>query len=190
MCEKCWADAYLRCLKDPEKSQTEHYHDLLEERRMSPCGGRVKSLPEIVADNNRAQAAYNTPNLNEAVTTASTLPQGYKERKDLPICTGVLDYFPLALAEVSRVSFVGNQQHNPGEPLHWAKEKSQDDEDAHIRHWMERYEIDGDGVYHAAKAAWRNLAFLQKLIEAKQHGMSYQQYNEYLKKVPGMVFDV
>ena len=36
-CEKCWSDAYLRHRFDPRKSQADHYHDLLEERRNNPC---------------------------------------------------------------------------------------------------------------------------------------------------------
>lgn len=36
-CERCWADAYLRMMAEPSKSQTEHYHDLLAERPR-PCG--------------------------------------------------------------------------------------------------------------------------------------------------------
>jgi len=36
-CEKCWGDAYMRHLNNPHKSQAEHYHDLLFERRDNPC---------------------------------------------------------------------------------------------------------------------------------------------------------
>jgi hypothetical protein len=36
-CEKCWNDAYARMLADPSKSQTEHYYDLLKERKDHPC---------------------------------------------------------------------------------------------------------------------------------------------------------
>ena len=36
-CEKCWSDAYLRALSDPSKDQTDHYFDLLEERKDNPC---------------------------------------------------------------------------------------------------------------------------------------------------------
>lgn len=114
-------------------------------------------------------------------TTVATLPADYTARKERPIATGVLDYFPDAIAEVAYVSFVGNQQHNPGEPLHWAKEKSQDEEDAAMRHFAERFSKDSDGAYHAAKAAWRTLAFLQKLIEAEKAGMTYAEYSAHLK---------
>jgi dATP/dGTP diphosphohydrolase len=88
-------------------------------------------------------------------------------RKEYPVGTGFLDYFPDAVLEVAHVSFVGNQQHNPGEPLRWAREKSTDEPDAMIRHFLERGKLDGDGVRHSAKMAWRALAILQKEIEAE-----------------------
>jgi hypothetical protein len=99
------------------------------------------------------------------------LPQEDKERKALPIFDGVLMYFPDAIAEVARVSKVGNDQHNPGEPLHWARNKSTDQDNTAIRHLMDAgmgNEIDTDGTWHRAKAAWRILAGLQLAIEAKR----------------------
>jgi hypothetical protein len=36
-CEKCWGDAHMRAMCHPSKSQAEHYHDLLEERKNKPC---------------------------------------------------------------------------------------------------------------------------------------------------------
>src|ERR1035437_9682442 len=58
-------------------------------------------------------------------------------RKAYPLVTGLFDYFPKALLEVSHVSYVGNDQHNPGHPLHWDRTKSQDDIDAFGRHFLE-----------------------------------------------------
>ena len=87
-------------------------------------------------------------------------------RKEYPVATGVLDYFPDAIMAVSRVSFIGNQQHNPGEPLHWDRSKSKDEADALLRHFIQRGTIDTDGILHSAKVAWRALALLQKEIEA------------------------
>lgn len=81
---------------------------------------------------------------------------------------GLLDYFPDACAEVAHVSFVANEQHNPGEPMHWAKEKSTDEADALMRHLVERGTLDDDGLRHSAKVAWRALALLQREIEAEQ----------------------
>jgi hypothetical protein len=93
-------------------------------------------------------------------------------RKATPICTGVLDYFPLALAAVARVSFRGNEKHNPGEPLHWARGKSTDQSDALIRHQIERGGIDPEtGELHEAAVAWRALAQLQ-IAEEKRLGIS------------------
>jgi len=78
---------------------------------------------------------------------------------------GLIDYFPNALAEVAHVSFVGNQQHNPGQELHWSRGKSDDHADCVIRHIIERGSIDDDGIRHSAKAAWRALAMLQIELE-------------------------
>lgn len=95
-----------------------------------------------------------------------SLPKDYKERKALPIGTGVLDYFPDALAEVAKASLAGNKQHLNGQPLHWDKSKSSDEFDACIRHLLERGTIDDDGVRHSGKAAWRALALCQREIDA------------------------
>ena len=67
-----------------------------------------------------------------------SLPTDTKERKKYPIGTGVLDYFPDAIAAVAYVSYVGNEQHNPGQPLHWDRSKSPDELDSMHRHLMER----------------------------------------------------
>lgn len=75
---------------------------------------------------------------------------------------GLLAYFPAALAEVARCSKVGNDQHNPGEPLHWARGKSTDHANKILRHLTEAGTIDTDGVPHSAKVAWRALALLQE----------------------------
>lgn len=91
-----------------------------------------------------------------------------KERKERPVFSGVVKYFPDALLEVAHVSFVGNEQHNPGQPLHWAKEKSTDEPDALMRHLIESGTRDTDGVRHSAKVAWRALALLQREIEAER----------------------
>lgn len=88
-----------------------------------------------------------------------------QERKAIPVATGVLDYFPLALLEVAKVSKIGNDQHNPGQPLHWSKGKSTDHADSLLRHLMERGTMDVDGARHTAKVAWRALALLQTELE-------------------------
>jgi hypothetical protein len=78
----------------------------------------------------------------------------------------VMAYFPDALLEVARVSAAGNEQHNPGAPLHWDRSKSTDEADALARHLLQAGELDTDGIRHSAKVAWRSLALLQKELEA------------------------
>lgn len=89
-----------------------------------------------------------------------------KERKERPVYSGVLRYFPDALLEVARCSYLGNEQHHPGQPLHWDRSKSTDEADALVRHLMDAGTLDTDGVRHTAKVAWRALALLQKELEA------------------------
>lgn len=96
----------------------------------------------------------------------------HKERKERPLARGVLDYFPDALLEVAHCSYVGNEQHNPGQPVHWAKEKSSDEADALLRHLIDRGTNDSDGVRHSAKVAWRALALLQREIDAERQDKS------------------
>jgi hypothetical protein len=88
-----------------------------------------------------------------------------QERKDTPIFSGVIRYFPLALAEVARCSKAGNDQHNPGSELHWDRSKSGDELDALTRHLMDAGKLDADGIRHSAKVAWRALANLEKELE-------------------------
>lgn len=86
-------------------------------------------------------------------------------RKALPIATGFVDYFPDAIVAVAKLSRIGNDQHNPGKPLHWDRSKSGDESDALMRHFLQRGTEDVDGVRHSAKVAWRAMALLQKEIE-------------------------
>lgn len=88
-----------------------------------------------------------------------------ENRKDMPVYSGVLKYFPDALLEISKVSRVGNDQHNPGKPLHWDRAKSGDEADALVRHLLRSGTLDTDGQRHTAKVAWRALALLQKELE-------------------------
>lgn len=86
-------------------------------------------------------------------------------RKERPIATGVIDYFPDALAEVALVSKAGNDQHGT---VGWDRSVSADEANTLIRHFVERGTIDTDGQRHSAKVAWRALAMLQKEIEASR----------------------
>ena len=104
------------------------------------------------------------------------MPTDAKARKAIPLATGCLDYFPDALAAVSRLSLKANEKHNPGKPLHWSREKSADHADCILRHMVERKQIDpetGEGFW--VHIAWRALAQAQLEEEARcaQSGTKY-----------------
>ena len=90
------------------------------------------------------------------------------DRKECPIFSGLIKYFPKALREVSHISYMGNEQHNKGEPLHWARDKSPNELDSMMRHlvdYADGQEFDEDGTRILAKVCWRGLAMLQKELE-------------------------
>ena len=92
-----------------------------------------------------------------------------KSRKDIPVFSGVLKYFPNALKEVAKCSKAGNDQHHPDKPLHWDMNKSTDEYDALTRHLIDHTinPMDDDGVLHLAKVAWRALAGLERHLTNK-----------------------
>lgn len=90
------------------------------------------------------------------------------ERKLYPMARGLLDYFPDALAEVAKVSYLGNQKHNPGEEMHHARGKSMDHADCIVRHLVGRGGFDGD-IRESAALAWRALALLQEELEQEMN---------------------
>ena len=91
----------------------------------------------------------------------------HQERKEMPVYTGVVKYFPNALKYVSKVSLAGNKQHHPTKPLHWDKRKSTDHLDALTRHLIDADKMDDDGLLHLGKVAWRALAALEDYLEKK-----------------------
>ena len=95
------------------------------------------------------------------------LPQDPKERKKWPVGTFLREYFPDAFCYLANLSWKANEQHNPGEPMHWARGKSTDQEDTMLRHFMEGGTVDTDGLLHSAKVAWRALATLQLELEER-----------------------
>lgn len=96
---------------------------------------------------------------------ATTLPTSASQRKGIPVYSGFLAYFPKAIAAVAKLSKIGNDQHNPGKPLHWDRSKSGDELDALARHLLDIAETDTDDTPHEVKVAWRAMANLQKSIE-------------------------
>lgn len=114
-----------------------------------------------------------------------TLPTKAADRKRVPIVTGLLDYFPRAAAAVAHCSFVGNEQHNPGEPLHWDRTKSTDHADCLGRHLLQRGTIDSDGIPHSVKVAWRALALAEvELEEAEDPTKEIRERERWVLKQP------
>ncbi len=140
-------------------------------RRKPKTAQRARSLKSRRAET----ALAPSPVANRPMQYVGRLIEGSSEhRKSYPVAEGLLDYFPDALAEVSNVSWVGNQKHNPGEPMHHARGKSADHANCIARHLMERggYDtvvIDGKElrIRHTAALAWRALALLQEELETE-----------------------
>ena len=109
---------------------------------------------------------YTRTHSARGLTWDTVLPTDATARKAVPLVRGCLDYFPAALAAVAEVSRRGNEQHNPGQPMHHARGKSSDHADCLVRHLVERGTLDADGLAHTAKVAWRALALLQEELEA------------------------
>jgi hypothetical protein len=85
--------------------------------------------------------------------------------------SGLIKYFPLALAEVAKLSAEGNRQHKIGDgkcPV-WDRSKSPDELDALVRHL-----VDEDWT----AVAWRALANLQKHLEATSPGIKASPSND------------
>jgi hypothetical protein len=101
-----------------------------------------------------------------------TLPTDSQSRKQIPLLSGCLRYFPAALSGVAALSQAGNDKHNPGEPLHHARGKSPDHGDALLRHLVDLHDHlaagrDKDALLEADAIAWRALALSQELHESQ-----------------------
>jgi hypothetical protein len=110
-----------------------------------------------------------------------TLPTDSHERKGYPLSRGLLEYFPAALAGVARVSYLGNEKHNPGEEMHHARGKSGDHADCIVRHLMDVNDLlahitrddltlcadqaEEAVLAEVSQLAWRALALSQELHE-------------------------
>lgn len=114
------------------------------------------------------KCAAGVSNATTPQSPAMSLPTGTAARKNIPMARGLLDYFPAALAAVAALSQAGNDKHNPGQDLHWARGKSMDHENKIIRHLMDAGTLDTDGTRHSAKVAWRALAMLQEELEREE----------------------
>lgn len=113
-----------------------------------------------------------------------TLPTDSAERKDVPLLSGFMNYFPAAMAWIARISLKGDRKHNPenkGPPFH-SRGKSADHGDCIVRHTMDIEDlkvklrrmsdmgmespfVQEVLLEEAAYRAWRACAELQELCE-------------------------
>ena len=99
--------------------------------------------------------------------TQRVLPDDAGVRGEFPLWDGLFAYFPAALCEVARWSRVGNEIHNPGERLHWAREKSQDHANKILRHLLDYDQVEENGFIEAVPLAWRAMALAQTELEKR-----------------------
>ena len=143
-----------------------HYDDMTEKQQWQyveglevtdNCGKPVKIQYEL--DGEITEIKVNEPEVVKPTDKAQL-------RKDTPVFSGVLKYFPNALKAVARASKAGNDQHHPDKPLHWDMSKSKDEYDAMIRHLLdhENGPVDDDNILHLTKVAWRALAGLERYL--------------------------
>lgn len=98
----------------------------------------------------------------------TALPLDSDKRKQFPMFSGLLAYFPAALAQVSNHSYIGNEKHNPGLPMQHARGRSGDHEDCVIRHLIDAKEHPAGSTQRIDElrgVAWRALALLQEECE-------------------------
>jgi hypothetical protein len=133
------------------------------------CAAVDKDRPLAGTDTADRTLAALLPPVPPPSATEPVLPTDSEVRKGIPVFSGVLNYFPLAIAAVARVSKRGNDKHNPGQPLHWARGKSMDHDDCIARHLIDVATLDPvTGEYEDAQClAWRALARLQELEERR-----------------------
>src|SRR3546814_17711213 len=84
-------------------------------------------------------------------------PEDSDARKEYPVYSEFLQYFPAAIAAIAHHSYKGNQKHNPGQTLHHDRAKSGDEPAALTSHLTE-----DDLVC----MAWRPLSMLTQTLEA------------------------
>lgn len=108
-----------------------------------------------------------TPEVAKVLANLPSLPDDADKRNEYPMADGLLDYFPNALAEVSKLSFRATQQHHPDQDMHWDRSKSTDHPNKIIRHLADRHTVDDKGNDHWAMVCWRALAGYQEYLERK-----------------------
>jgi hypothetical protein len=75
------------------------------------------------------------------------------------------DLFPNALRAIVAHSVYGSKKHNPGEPVHWAFQKSTGHVEKAIGHLQRAGQIDPEtDTLHEVNGAWRAVAALETAL--------------------------
>lgn len=164
-CRKAATDAYEKLASKPEGYQDPKWkvvHDAAEALH------NIDHPPDADTLILEANLRRMTKDLRRQLADVTqAMPVASEDRKNVPLCTGVLDYFPAAMVAVAQLSKAGNDKHNPGEPLHHSRAKSSDHADCILRHLADRGLVDPeDNIRHSVKVAWRALALAQEELEA------------------------
>jgi hypothetical protein len=139
--------------------------DPAEARRRQQQTTEARRLLTVKPDLTIGGARDVRPQAQSALIGGVLEPSELLDLKNTLVAARTMQRTLSRLAEVARVSKAGNDQHNPGQPLHWSRGKSTDFADTIARHLLERGAVDVDGQRHTAKAAWRILAMLQIEME-------------------------
>lgn len=141
------------------------------------------SMPAIYLEESKSQGLmyeYRFELVSNSFTTDDkkilTLPTDSDARKEIPMFSGCIKYFPAALAGIAKISKAGNDKHNPGQELHHDRSKSLDHPDCVVRHLtdvadliakLERGENTNPEqiLAEVSALAWRALAYSQSLHE-------------------------
>lgn len=105
----------------------------------------------------------------ETIMETTLIPEDDAERACYPIGTYLTEYCPNALLALSKHSYEANEKHNPGEEIHWARDKSIGSINRIFRHLFEFAWHYGRGEkdksrYHLTAAAWRTNELLERYL--------------------------
>lgn len=109
------------------------------------------------------------PSPNTFNMTVKALPTDSAKRKEFPVYSGFVAYFPNAMAQVAHLSYLGNQKHHKDKPLHWDQSKSTDEKDCEMRHMIDAMQAEShdEMVLELASKAWRAMADLERYLTGK-----------------------
>lgn len=148
-----------------KRCRAKQWEDLSDESKVywiekaNPPEHKTRSTAEYIAQRLAGAPSREkpTPRTKDWPGTTFDVLDGLtaEQRKRFPIFEGFLKYFPNAAALVSNQSYRGQQQHAPGEPLQWKREKSSDHPDCMVRHLLE-------GKNAKIATAWRAMAELEE----------------------------